>query len=168
MADAQYYYSGQSGAFYYDGANNAAGTCRDWSFTCSMATLDATTLGDTYKVPVSGIRTITGSATLFWAADGADNRDKIGGDIAKWLITPRGNTTNQKNPGEAAEAGGNTPYVRLRLRVEGAGGQTGNHPGRGMDLMVKFTNVAMTMAHGEIFAANVTWESVGAPEMINL
>ena len=29
-----------------------------------MATLDATTLGDTYKVPVNGIRTMTGSATI--------------------------------------------------------------------------------------------------------
>ena len=128
-----------------------------------MATLDATTLGDTYKVPVNGIRTVTGSATLFWARETSRNQDQNAGDAVNWLMTPRG-SAGDSAPGQANE----TPNsIRLRLTVD-AGSTTGGATGRGIELRAKVTSLAMTMAHGEIFAANISFESIGAPVTVNL
>ena len=168
MADAQYYFSGQSGTFYWgDDPKHPSGNCRDWSFSVQMATLDATTLGDTYKVPVNGIRTITGAATLFWSRGDSRNRDQTAGDAAQWLIT-KNDPADRHDPGHAAEAGGSNKRIKLRLKVEGAGGDTGTFKGRGIEMYVKLTNLAMSMAHGEIFAANITFECIGAPLECNL
>ena len=35
--------------------------------------------------------------------------------------------------------------------------------GRGIELRVKITSIQMSMAHGEIFSANCSFESIGAP-----
>ena len=163
MADPQYYYSGQHGRFFIGSATTAAGTCRDWQFSSQMATLDATTLGDTYKVPVNGIRNITGSATLFWSSgDNAATIDGAAHDALSALFSIRtGGTTN---PGQAKEA---SQALRLELRVND--GYTGSSKkGRGIELRVKITSAQMSMAQGEIFAANVGFESVGAPVEFSL
>ena len=129
-----------------------------------MATLDATTLGDTYKVPVNGIRTLTGSATLFWSSGPAEGalRGSIVRDLLGDIITTR--TGGNAEPGQANEA---TQKVTLELRVND--GYTGSSKGgRGITMEVKITSAQMTMAHGEIFAANIGFESLGAPTEFTL
>ena len=158
MADPQYYYSGQHGRYYFGSDTTASGTVRDWQFSSQMATLDATTLGDTYKVPVNGIRTITGSATLFWSSgDNAATIDGSAHDALAALFSIR--TGGATNPGQANEA---SQALRLELRVND-GYTGGSKQGRGIELRVKVTSAQMSMAHGEVFAANVGFESVGAP-----
>lgn len=163
MADPQYYYSGQHGRYYFGNDTAPVGTCRDWQFASQMATLDATTLGDTYKVPVNGIRTITGSATLFWTS-GANSTTINNGahSVMQHLFKIR--TDGSKNPGQAKEAG---QELRLELRVND-GYRSGGKQGRGIELRVKVTSVQMSMAHGEIFSANCSFESIGAPVEFSL
>ena len=158
MADPQYYYSGQHGRYYFGNDTSPVGTVRDWSFSSQMATLDATTLGDTYKVPVNGIRTITGSATLFWTSGpNAQTINNGAHAVMNKLFTIR--TGGTQNPGQAKEAG---QSLRLELRVDD-GYKGGGKVGRGIELRVKVTSVQMSMAHGEILSANCSFESVGAP-----
>ena len=156
--DPQYYYSGQHGRYYYGSDSQPAGTVRDWQFSTQMATLDATTLGDTYKVPVNGIRTITGSATLFWTSGSNPNtQSEPAHNVLKDIVKTR--TGGSNFPGQANEA---VQAVRLELRVDD--GYTGNSKqGRGIELRVKVTSVQMSMAHGEVFAATCSFESIGAP-----
>lgn len=158
MADPQYYYSGQHGRFYYGSDTDPAGAVRDWQFASQMATLDATTLGDTFKVPVNGIRTITGSATIFWTS-GSNPQTNSGAahSVLKDILKIR--TGGSNNPGHANEA---RQEIRLELRVDD-GYRSGGKQGRGIELKVKVTSVQMSMAHGEIFSANCSFESIGAP-----
>lgn len=163
MADPQYYYSGQHGRYYFGNDTEPTGTCRDWQFASQMATLDATTLGDTYKVPVNGIRTITGSATLFWTS-GSNSSTINNGAHAVMSHLFKIRTGGGQNPGQAKEAG---QELRLELRVQD-GYKSGGKIGRGIELRVKVTSVQMSMAHGEIFSANCSFESIGAPVEFSL
>jgi hypothetical protein len=163
MADPQYYYSGQHGRYYFGNDTQPNGTVRDWSFATQMATLDATTLGDTYKVPVNGIRTITGSATLFWTSGGNPQTINNGAHaVLQNMVKIR--TGGSSNPGQAKEA---VQAVRLELRIDD-GYKSGGKSGRGIELRVKITSIQMSMAHGEIFSANCSFESVGAPVEFSL
>ena len=163
MADPQYYYSGQHGRYYFGNDTSPQGTVRDWSFASQMATLDATTLGDTYKVPVNGIRTITGSATLFWTSGPNPQTINNGAhSVLQNMVKIR--TGGSSNPGHAKEA---IQSVRLELRVDD-GYKSGGKVGRGIELRVKITSIQMSMAHGEIFSANCSFESIGAPVEFSL
>ena len=163
MADPQYYYSGQHGRYYFGNDTSPLGTVRDWSFATQMATLDATTLGDTYKVPVNGIRTITGSATLFWTSGKNPQSINNGAhSVLQKIVSIR--RDGSSDPGHAKEAGQD---LRLELRVED-GYKSGDKIGRGIELRVKVTSVQMSMAHGEIFSANCSFESIGAPVEFSL
>lgn len=161
--DPQYYYSGQHGTLYFGDKDGERGNVRDWSFSTQMATLDATTLGDTYKVPVNGIRTLTGSCTVFWTS--GKNPDKQTSDSSKMLralIDIRKGGSEQ--PGEANEA---RQSSTLELRVED-GYRGKGRVGRGISMEVKIISAQMTMAHGEILAANIGFESIGAPTEFSL
>lgn len=161
--DPQYYYSGQHGRYYFGNDTEPEGTVRDWSFSSQMATLDATTLGDTYKVPVNGIRTITGNATLFWSSGSNAQTITFGAhSVLQNHIKIRNDGT--RNPGQAKEA---AQSLRLELRVDD-GYRSGGKKGRGIELRVKITSIQMSMAHGEIFAANCSFESIGAPVEFSL
>ena len=157
-----YFYSGQHGTFFYDDRTNPCGLVKDWSFSAQMATLDATTLGDTYKVPVKGIRTITGSCTLLWSTDdGGTDDDQVTSKIINKMIKTASNSDREDHPGQANEAG----KFKLKLAVDDKSDstKTDNDKGRGIQVEVLATNISMRMAHGEIFAANVSFESIGAP-----
>ena len=73
-------------------------------------------------------------------------------------------TGGTNNPGQANEAG---QSLRLELRVAD-GYSSGGKTGRGIELRVKVTSVQMSMAHGEIFSANCSFESIGAPVEFSL
>lgn len=164
MADPQYFYSGQHGRYYFGNETTASGTVRDWQFASQMATLDATTLGDTYKVPVNGIRTITGSCVLFWSS--GDNPSTISGSAHDALAALFSIRTGGSNfPGQANEA---SQSLRMELRVDDGYSSAGGKVGRGIELRVKITSAQMSMAHGEIFAANISFESIGAPVEFSL
>lgn len=163
MADPQYYYSGQHGRFYFGNEVIPSGTVRDWQFAGQMATLDGTTLGDTYKVPVNGIRTVTGSATIFWTSgETASTIDSTAHSVLSQMMKVR--TGGTAHPGQAAEAG---QELRLELRVDD-GYQAAGKQGRGLELRVKINSIQMSMAHGEIFSANCSFESIGAPVEFSL
>lgn len=158
MTNPLYYYSGQHGMFFFDTNTSPAGSVKDWSFSGQMATLDATTLGDTYKVPVNGIRTLTGSCVLFWTTNKVKttNHEPSSKMMRKMFkIRQSGDT----NPGQADEAVG----FRLFLKVDDGSGGTGQAKGRGLKMDVVATSISMRMTHGEILSANVSFESVGAP-----
>ena len=165
--DPRYYYSGQHGSLFFGSNNDARANVRDWSFSTQMATLDATTLGDTYKVPVNGIRTLTCNATVFWSS-GQDPQSIKNSNTAHAMLTSLIEIRNQganasSKPGQADEA---RQSMRLELRV--GDGYTTKTGGRGISMEVKVVSAQMTMAHGEIFAANVQFESIGAPTEFSL
>ena len=139
-----------------------------------MATLDSTTLGDTYKTVASGLRTLTGSATIFWST-GANDNNRDGKQpygtllyITNQFITESKDTDN---PGVATEALGTNKMINLDLRVNSGRPEASDgsyREGRGIRFNAKITSIQMTMAHGEIFGANVSFEAIGGPTEMSL
>ena len=60
-------YSGKDGTFKFE--NNAIGRVRNWSFNATVETLDTTSLGDQSQVYCAGLKSATGSATIWYHSD---------------------------------------------------------------------------------------------------
>ena len=149
------YYSGRDGELLIDGVK--AGKVRSWSVSASASTLDTTTLEDTDRTVIYGVRSVTGNCSLFYYADNATT--KAGNDASVLLnkiIKARATSTE---PGTAADP----ETVTLRLRIS-----DGTTSGKYIEGSVLITSVSMSMAVGEVLAAEVAFEFNGAPTGVNI
>jgi len=143
--------SGKDGRLFIDGTQ--AAKVVDWALNASVPSLATTTLGDTDTTNVPGVRTTTGSATLFYYA-----------------TSPTDNTTNSASvlinkvlkaatDGQGAES----EKVTLRLGIENGTSTPYYIEGRCL-----LTSVAMTMSVGAVLSAQVNFEFDGAPRAMNI
>ena len=139
------FYSGQSGQLYINGVK--AAKVRSWGFTSSLSTLDTTTLEDTDRTAIAGIRNTTGTASLFYYQDGSTNSAST---LINSLIKQSSGST-----GQAAEAN----QVSLKLMAA---------EGKYVEGNVWLTSASMQMAVGTILSAEVTFEFDGAPTGLSL
>ena len=118
------YYSGRDGELLIDGVK--AGKVRSWSVSASASTLDTTTLEDTDRTVIYGVRSMTGNCSLFYYADNATT--KAGNDASVLLNKIIKARTTSTEPGTAADP--ETVTLRLRISdgttsgkyIEGSGG----------------------------------------------
>ena len=143
--------SGKDGRLYIDGKQ--AAKVVDWSLNVSVPSLATTTLGDTDTTNVAGVRTTTGSATLFYYATSAtDNTTNSASVLINKVIKAASN-------GQGAESEKTT----LKLGIEN--GTKTPYYIQGTCLI---TSVAMTMAVGSVLSAEVDFEFDGAPRAMNI
>jgi hypothetical protein len=145
------YFSGQHGSLYIDSVKAAAVT--NWSINSSMSPLSTTTLEDTDNTIITGLRTTTGSCTLFYYQDGTNNSAR---DLVEMLMKER---TVGSVDGIAAE----TKPVQLKLFIN-----DGTTTGKFITVEALLTSAAMTMAVGEVLAASVAFQVNGAPVGVDL
>ena len=166
------YYSGTHGGVYIrdgDQDDNSNNTqifhIRNWQVTTSISQLDATTLGDTDRVPVNGIRSTRGSCTVLYY------KDSTGTPSTEWFTKrflsdrksdSQGNADwNCTRPGVGKVE--NSP-MWLRLYIDS---DTQNNTY--MNMQVNVTSFAMSCAVGDIISANIQFEQVGASlQVVNL
>jgi len=143
------FYSGTQGQLFIDGTK--AAKVRSWSLNSSLGLLDTTTLGDTDATSTPGIRTNTGSCSLFYyaPADGLVGENSCSTLIRKLLKQKDG------DDGQAAEP----EKVTLRLTITENAHTTGAKHIQGE---VYLTSVAMTCSVGEVFSADVAFQCDGA------
>ena len=144
------FYSGQNGRMQIDGVTAAKVT--NWQLTSSMAPLTTTTLEDTDGTYINGLRTATGSCRLFYYDNGADNSCS---DLIKKLMKVR---SSGGDPGQAGQA----ENVTFRLQVV-EGGVT-----KQVEVEAMLTSVAMSMAVGEVLAADVAFQVNGAMKSLTI
>jgi len=149
------YYSGRDGELLIDGVK--AGKVRSWSVSASASTLDTTTLEDTDRTVIYGVRSMTGNCSLFYYADNATT--KAGNDASILLNKIIKARTTSTEPGTAADP----ETVTLRLRIS-----DGTTSGKYIEGSVLITSVSMSMAVGEVLAAEVAFEFNGAPTGVNI
>jgi hypothetical protein len=149
------YYSGRDGELLIDGVK--AGKVRSWSVSASASTLDTTTLEDTDRTVIYGVRSMTGNCSLFYYADNATT--KAGNDASVLLNKIIKARTTSTEPGTAADP----ETVTLRLRIS-----DGTTSGKYIEGSVLITSVSMSMAVGEVLAAEVAFEFNGAPTGVNI
>ena len=149
------YFSGVNGRMEIDG-QKAAGV-RSWQISSNLGVLDATTLGDTDKVGVPGLRTTTGSCTLLYYQE---TPGQSAGNSCSELIRVlmKGRTRGDK-PGQAAES----QKVTFKLQID-----DGTVAGKYVAVDAYLTSAQMQMAVSEVLQAQVSFEVIGAPLEVSI
>ena len=138
---------------------------RNWSFSQSMEVLETTSLGDTDRTLIDGVRSLSGSCSLFYYAD--DTNSTVGADdLLRQIMKPYNPLVSTVEPGaqdlgETIRSGKTT----FRFQVDRQRGES--EPGVGFKqrylwLQAYITNFSMTMSVGEVLSCDVTFESDGA------
>lgn len=141
------FYSGQHGQLIIDGYR--AAKVQNWTFQSSQAMLETTSLGDTDRTITPGTRSLSGNCRLFYHQNGPGT----GGDVTT-LIQKCLKTSSAAGSGVA----GNSTFATLRLMIN-----DGTAQGRFIEIHCFLTGIAMSMAVGEVFSADVSFEANGAP-----
>ncbi len=140
------FYTGTDGRLLIEGED--AAKVINWSFTSSLQVLETTTLSERDRTAVPGIRSASGSCSLFYYdTDPTDTSTNSASRLLNKLIKEGGSN------GQGAE----TERVRLQLRLL-TGGVTRRIFGD-----VWITSANLTMAVGEVLSSDITFEFDGAP-----
>lgn len=147
------FYAGQQGKLYIDGSSTPAAKVVNWSFTSAQSILETTTLSDTDRTAVYGVRSLSGTCRLYYYRDttGASVTNDCATLLAKVLKVSEGTTVGD---GENAAS----DSVKLRLFVD-----DGTSNGKFIDIPALISSVSMSMSVGEVLAADITFQSNGAP-----
>lgn len=147
------FYAGQQGKLYIDGSSTPAAKVANWAFSSSQSILETTTLSDTDRTAVYGVRSLSGACRLYYYRDttGASVTNDCATLLAKVLKVSEGTTVGD---GENAAS----DSVKLRLFVD-----DGTSNGKFIDIPALISSVSMSMSVGEVLAADITFESNGAP-----
>ena len=147
------FYSGQDGQLFIN--DNVAVKIRSWSFTANQSVLETVTLEDRDRSIIPGIRSITGSASVYYY------QSTTGGGAGQ-LTTLIQNMIKQGDfIGDPTAAESNKMKFKLRIK-------DGSTAGRFIEFRAIPTSFAMTSAVGEVTAADVSFEVDGAPSSIAL
>ena len=142
------FYSGKEGELLIDGTKVAK--VRSWSFSMNQAVLETVSLEDTDRTIIHGIRSYTGSASVYYyqAAVG------IASGQLSTLITNIIKTGSGAGEGKNAES----TAMTFKLRIK-----DGSTAGRFIEFQAIPTSFSITSAVGEVTAADISFEVNGAP-----
>jgi len=160
------YYSGLDGEMYLRESGNwtKLGKVRNWSFSQSQQVLETTALGDTDRTLVDGVRSLSGSCSLFYYHEN-ETEGSVGRLLQK-IVKPWDRTVNPDDPG-SVDLGETIRSQKATFKLAIDRDRSGNIPGEGnleryLWVQAYITNITMTMAVGEVLSADLTFESDGA------
>ncbi len=146
------FYSGQDGRLIVD--DSTVAKVRSWSFTANQAVLETSSLEDTDRTLIPGIRSVTGSCSLYYYQETAGGTTDTGTLLSN-LITA--------NSGDGGEQGGGTKgTVKFQLKI-----LDGNND-RSITFEAYITSLSMTNSVGEVLSADVSFEVNGAVTGLDL
>ena len=140
------FYSGQDGQLFLNDTKVAQ--VRSWSFTVNQAVLETVTLEDTDRSLIPGIRSVTGSCSLYYYQATAGGTTDVGTLLSK-LITAKAGTGGD-------QAKDDKTLAKFQLIV-----LDGNN-NRSITFYAYLTSLAMTNSVGEVLSADVSFEVSGA------
>jgi hypothetical protein len=151
------FYAGQKGKMFMStgttgssASSNEIAKVVNWSFNQTQNVIETTSLGDTDRLLCAGVRQLSGSCRVYYYKSGGRN------DCARIL--------SQVMPGNKSSIVDNATYgqntesepVVFRLFVEAGTND------KWVDIPAYITSVSMTMAVGEVLAADISFEATGA------
>ena len=140
------FYSGQDGRLIVN--DSTVAKVRSWSFTANQAVLETSSLEDTDRTLIPGIRSVTGSCSLYYYQETAGGTTDTGTLLSN-LITA--------NSGSGGEQGGGTKStVKFELKV------LDGNTNRSITFYAYITSLSMTNSVGEVLSADVSFEVNGA------
>ncbi len=145
------FYSGKEGQLFIDGTQVAR--VRSWSFSFNQAVLETVSLEDTDRTIIHGIRSYTGSASVYYYQD-------VAGGGAGQLTTLINNIIKR---GTSFRLNDESVAMTFRLKIK-----DGSTAGRFIEFQAIPTSFTMTSAVGEVTAADISFEVNGAPTNLAL
>ena len=140
------FYSGQDGRLIVN--DSTVAKVRSWSFTANQAVLETSSLEDTDRTLIPGIRSVTGSCSLYYYQETAGGTTDTGTLLSN-LIT--------SNSGSGGEQGGGTKStVKFELKI------LDGNTNRSITFYAYITSLSMTNSVGEVLSADVSFEVNGA------
>ena len=139
------FYSGIDGVVYFGSAANAGdGGCaakvKNFNWSISQAVLDTTSLCDTDKTIIPGVRTTTGTCSLHYYRGASNTASSLINKIVKAGGSyPNGDTARSEQ-------------VTFKLEVDG----------NSITIPAFITQASMTCAVGEVVSVDVSFEADGA------
>jgi hypothetical protein len=153
------YFSGSDGSllFYVDNSWVKVARATNWTLNTSQSSLTTTTLEDTDRTVIPGVRTTTGGCTIFYYQDSTGSNDENHCSLViNKLIKER---TEVSKPGQAAKP----DLVKFRMLLA-----DGSTDGKRVDVEAYITSAAISMAVGEVFSADINFDVVGAPVSVTI
>ena len=146
------FYSGKDGRLQiFDTSSSAfvdAAKVRNWSLQSSAQSLETTTLGDLDRTAIYGVRSMTGSCSLFYyATDPTSTATNSASVLLNKLI-------------KAASSGQGAESEEVQLKFIINDGTAKNKYVTGTCLL---TSASMQMSVGEVLSAEISFEFVGSP-----
>ena len=159
------FFTGTNGKLQLDGQTIAA--VQSWTLNVSVQTLSVKTLGDTDDIIEPSGRSITGSCRILYYQDQLGTKDGLtsASTILNKIIKVRQDGVSTTEYGGKLTQGDtpNEKFVDLKLIVN-----DGTATGKFIGLRALLTNVSLAMSVGEVVAADVQFQSNGAPPSGNL
>ena len=148
------FYSGKDGQLYLDGSNTAAAKVESWSLSATQATLETTSLGDTDRTLIAGMRSASGSCSIAYYSDASGSNAAT--TLLNKIIKAR---TSSSVAGIAADSATATFQLGFKdyqntvkyITVEGV-----------------ITSAAISSSQGEILKADISFEANGAPSAVSI
>lgn len=155
------YYTGSNGSLNLEGGEIAA--VQNWSISTSVSLLSVRTLAETDDRFIASGRSTTGSCrVLYYQETPGQKGTNNASTFLNKVIKQRDGSFNQ---GATLDQGNEPNEKRSLLRLKLDDGSTN---GRYIQLRIIITNVSMTMAVGEILAADITFQAHGAPVLVDI
>ena len=128
-----------------------------WSFNSSMAALDTTTLEDTDRTYISGLRSTTGKCRIyFYDYSTGSTRQNDAKDLITKLVKAR-------TAGDDAGVAPVPENVVLEFQIAVDANTT-----RKIQFEALLTSASMSMSVGEVLSADVSFQANGAPTAVAL
>tara|TARA_R100001594_G_scaffold61249_1_gene95382 strand:+ start:64 stop:516 length:453 start_codon:yes stop_codon:yes gene_type:complete len=148
------FYSGKDGQLYLDGSSTAAAKVESWSLSATQATLDTTSLGDTDRTLIAGMRSSSGSCSIAYYSDDSGSNEAT--TLLNKIIKAR---SSASVPGTAADSATTTFKLGFKdyqdtvkyITVEGV-----------------ITSANISSSQGEILKADISFEVNGAPTGVSI
>tara|TARA_R110002020_G_scaffold62382_1_gene167062 strand:- start:577 stop:1056 length:480 start_codon:yes stop_codon:yes gene_type:complete len=156
-------FSGANGSLELEGVKIA--NVQNWSFTVNVQAAETSTLGttDTTILPIK--RTTTGSCRILYYQENAGSKSKTNSAsafISKIIKARKNDDATNRNLKQGSEAATEN-FSDLRLKVD-----DGSATGREIYMRILITSLTMTMTVGEIFAADIQFQSNGVVAGLDL
>ena len=153
------FYSGQDGELFVN--NNKAAKVRSWSFTFNQAVLETVSLEDTDRTIIHGIRSYTGSASIYYYQDSAGSGSGELSTIISKIMKVGTDTDIGTGKGDGVNDESSLVFLKLKIK-------DGSASGRFIVFDVIPTSFTMTSAIGEVLSADISFEVNGAPTSLLL
>ena len=152
-----HFYSGKDGILKVKGHEVAR--LQNWSFSMSMAVIEATSMGDTDRILHNGVRSYSGSARAFYYNDttGGTTTDGTKSGLSEVLTSAIkiGGAFDLDKPGDGQNAESNK--VNLQCIFDD-GSQD-----RLIEFQAGITSIGLSSSVGEVSSVDFSWEADGAP-----